>query len=90
MLEGFTSFTTTGTSDLPKFPGLLPDDYGMYYGVFQFPNLMVNMHPDSVMTLPHLPERARADDRRLRVLLPPRGARRCPASTPARRSTCGT
>jgi glycine betaine catabolism A len=50
MLEGFTSFTTTGTSELPKFPGLLDADYGMYYGVFQFPNLMVNMHPDSVMT----------------------------------------
>ena len=49
MLEGFTSFTSTGSSDLPKLPDLLPDDYGMYYGVFQFPNLMVNMHPDSVM-----------------------------------------
>jgi Rieske 2Fe-2S family protein len=49
MLEGFTSFTTTGTSELPKFPGLLEPDYGMYYGVFQFPNLMINMHPDSVM-----------------------------------------
>ena len=50
MLEGFTSFTATGTSNLPKFPDLLAEDYGMYYGVFQFPNLMVNMHPDSVMT----------------------------------------
>jgi Rieske 2Fe-2S family protein len=49
MLEGFTSFTATGTSDLPKFPDLLEPDYGMYYGVFQFPNLMVNLHPDSVM-----------------------------------------
>jgi Rieske 2Fe-2S family protein len=49
MVEGATSFTATGDSDLPKFPGLLPDDYGMYYGVFQFPNLMVNLHPDSVM-----------------------------------------
>ncbi|HEX6230849.1 MAG TPA: aromatic ring-hydroxylating dioxygenase subunit alpha [Actinomycetota bacterium] len=49
MAPGATSFTATGTSDLPKFPGLLPDDYGMYYGAFQFPNLMVNMHPDSVM-----------------------------------------
>jgi len=49
MIEGATSFTATGTSDLPKFPGLLDADYGMYYGVFQFPNLMVNMHPDSVM-----------------------------------------
>lgn len=49
MAAGATSFTATGTSDLPKFPDLLPDDYGMYYGAFQFPNLMVNLHPDSVM-----------------------------------------
>ena len=49
MIEGATSFTTTGTSDLPRFPDLLDADYGMYYGVFQFPNLMVNLHPDSVM-----------------------------------------
>jgi Rieske 2Fe-2S family protein len=49
MIEGATSFTATGTSDLPKFANLLAEDYGMYYGVFQFPNLMVNMHPDSVM-----------------------------------------
>jgi len=49
MIEGATSFTASGTSDLPKFPDLLDADYGMYYGVFQFPNLMVNMHPDSVM-----------------------------------------
>ncbi len=49
MFEGATSFSATGASDLPKFPGLLPEDYGMYYGAFQFPNLMVNMHPDSVM-----------------------------------------
>lgn len=49
MAPGATSFTATGTSDLPKFPDLFPEDYGMYYGAFQFPNLMVNMHPDSVM-----------------------------------------
>jgi len=49
MIEGATSFTATGVSDLPKLPGLLDADYGMYYGVFQFPNLMVNLHPDSVM-----------------------------------------
>jgi len=49
MIEGATSFTASGTSDLPRFPDLLPADYGMYYGVFQFPNLMVNLHPDSVM-----------------------------------------
>jgi Rieske 2Fe-2S family protein len=49
MLDGSTSFTATGISDLPTFPDLLDDDYGMYYGIFQFPNLMVNLHPDSVM-----------------------------------------
>ncbi len=49
MAPGATSFTASGTSDLPKFPDLFPEDYGMYYGAFQFPNLMVNMHPDSVM-----------------------------------------
>ena len=49
MVEGATSFTATGTSDLPKFPDLYPEDYGTYYGAFQFPNLMVNLHPDSVM-----------------------------------------
>src|SRR4029077_13576557 len=49
MMEGATSFTTTGTSELPKFPGLLPDDYAMYYGMFSFPNLMLNLHPDCAM-----------------------------------------
>jgi Rieske 2Fe-2S family protein len=60
MRDGATSFTPTGDSSLPRFPDLLPDDYGMYYGVFQFPNLMVNLHPDSVMTYriePHGPAR---------------------------------
>jgi glycine betaine catabolism A len=60
MIEGATSFTATGTSELPKFPGLLDADYGMYYGVFQFPNLMVNLHPDSVMAYlvyPNAPDR---------------------------------
>jgi Rieske 2Fe-2S family protein len=58
MRDGATSFTVSGSSGLPKFPDLLPEDYGMYYGVFQFPNLMVNLHPDSVMTYrlePHGP-----------------------------------
>jgi Rieske 2Fe-2S family protein len=49
MVEGATSFTQTGKSELPKFPGLLPDDYEMYYGSFEFPNLMLNLHPDSAM-----------------------------------------
>ena len=60
MAAGMTSFTATGASDLPKFPDLLPVDYGMYYGAFQFPNLMVNLHPDSVMAYlvyPKAPDR---------------------------------
>jgi len=50
MRDGASSFTVSGVSDLPKFPGLLPEDYGMYYGAFQFPNLMINLHPDALMT----------------------------------------
>ncbi|MEA2555510.1 MAG: glycine betaine catabolism [Actinomycetota bacterium] len=49
MFEGATSFTKTGESELPKFPDLLPEDYQNYYGTFSFPNLMINIHPDSVM-----------------------------------------
>jgi glycine betaine catabolism A len=49
MVEGATSFTRTGKSELPKFPGLLPDDYEMYYGSYEFPNLMLNLHPDCAM-----------------------------------------
>jgi Rieske 2Fe-2S family protein len=49
MRDDATSFSIAGTSDLPRFPDLLPEDYGMYYGAFQFPNLMINLHPDSVM-----------------------------------------
>ncbi len=50
MRDGATSFTATGSSDLPIFPDLRPEDYGMYYGAFQFPNLMINLHPDALMT----------------------------------------
>ena len=28
---------------------LQPEDYSMYYGAYQFPNLMLNLHPDCVM-----------------------------------------
>jgi glycine betaine catabolism A len=49
MREGATSFTVTGESQLPKLPDLLPEDYSMYYGAYQFPNLMLNLHPDCVM-----------------------------------------
>jgi Rieske 2Fe-2S family protein len=49
MIEGATSFTMTGRSELPKFPGLEPEDYNMYYGTYEFPNLLLNLHPDCVM-----------------------------------------
>jgi Rieske 2Fe-2S family protein len=49
MIEGATSFTKSGQSELPRFPDLQLDDYSMYYGTFQFPNLLLNLHPDSAM-----------------------------------------
>jgi glycine betaine catabolism A len=55
MIEGATSFTRTGKSDLPPFPDLRPDDYRMYYGTYQFPNLMLNLHPDAAMYYLALP-----------------------------------
>lgn len=56
MVEGATSFTMTGQSSLPKFPDLAPDDYRMYYGTYQFPNLMLNLHPDAGMSYIALPK----------------------------------
>ena len=56
MVDGATSFTKTGHSTLPRFPDLLPDDYRMYYGTYQFPNLMLNLHPDAGMAYTALPK----------------------------------
>jgi Rieske 2Fe-2S family protein len=58
MRDGLESFSRTGESTLPKLPGLLPEDMRLYYGMYQFPNLMVNLHPDCVMyyiAFPHGP-----------------------------------
>ena len=49
MREGAVSFTMTGRSDLPTLPGLLEEDLTRYYGAYQFPNLLLNVHPDCVM-----------------------------------------
>jgi Rieske 2Fe-2S family protein len=49
MIDGATSFTKSGESTLPKFPGLNAEDYKMYFGSYEFPNLMLNLHPDCVM-----------------------------------------
>ena len=56
MVEGATSFTANGKSELPKFPDLQPEDYRMYYGSYEFPNLMLNLHPDCVMYYIGLPK----------------------------------
>ena len=56
MVDGASSFTKTGTSTLPPFPDLAPDDYRMYYGTYQFPNLMLNLHPDAGMSYIALPK----------------------------------
>ena len=55
MVEGASSFTRTGRSSLPPFPDLTADDRRMYYGTFQFPNLMLNLHPDAAMYYIALP-----------------------------------
>jgi Rieske 2Fe-2S family protein len=49
MRDGATSFSMSGESELPKLPDLQPEDYSMYYGAYQFPNLMPNLHPDCVL-----------------------------------------
>jgi Rieske 2Fe-2S family protein len=49
MVDGATSFTPTGSSELPRLPDLEPEDYSMYYGTYEFPNLMLNLHPDCAM-----------------------------------------
>ncbi|HEX9550129.1 MAG TPA: aromatic ring-hydroxylating dioxygenase subunit alpha [Candidatus Limnocylindrales bacterium] len=50
MRDDASSFTITGTSGLPPLPGLEDADRHLYFGAHQFPNLMVNLHPDAVMT----------------------------------------
>ena len=50
MRDDVASFTLTGLSALPRFPGLNEADHHLYFGAHQFPNLMVNLHPDAVMT----------------------------------------
>ncbi len=49
MMDGARSFTMTGRSELPTFPDLPDEDLTRYYGAYQFPNLLLNVHPDCVM-----------------------------------------
>jgi Rieske 2Fe-2S family protein len=52
---GVTSFTATGTSALPTLPGLSEEDATAFYGVTLLPNLIVNLHADTVSTFLLLP-----------------------------------
>ena len=75
MIEGATSFTRDGRIHPPEVPGPAADDYHMYYGVFQFPNLMVNLHPDCGDVVHRLSARPGPHDRGLGVPLPARDDR---------------
>jgi len=60
MKDGATTFTDTGRSSLEPLPGLSDDDRRIYDGFTIFPNLMINLHSDSVMSYivwPVSPER---------------------------------
>jgi glycine betaine catabolism A len=62
MGEGLTSFTLTGTSTLPTLPGIDEVDVRTFYGVYVFPNLIINYHSDSVNAvrlIPVAPDRTR-------------------------------
>ncbi len=54
--DGFTSFTSSGRSTLPHLPGLVPADIGTFYGTTLLPNLILNLHSDTVSTFLLLPE----------------------------------
>jgi Rieske 2Fe-2S family protein len=48
MGEGLTSFTASGRSSLPPLPGLDETDIHTFYGVYLFPNLILNYHSETV------------------------------------------
>ena len=56
MVPDATNFSVNGKSTLPQLPGLDPDDYHMYQGTYEFPNLMVNLHPDGMMSYIAMPK----------------------------------
>ncbi len=50
MVDGATTFTPTGSSNRPTLPDLTEKDITTYFGAFAFPNLILNLHSDHVMT----------------------------------------
>ncbi|MGE5227763.1 MAG: aromatic ring-hydroxylating oxygenase subunit alpha [Planctomycetaceae bacterium] len=62
MGEGLTSFTASGVSSLPPLPGISDEDVHTFYGVYVFPNLILNYHSETVNVVriePLGPERTR-------------------------------
>jgi Rieske 2Fe-2S family protein len=47
--DGLDAFTLSGTTSLPRLPGLSELDGRTYYGFSIFPNLLVNLTPTGVM-----------------------------------------
>ena len=58
LVEGATSFTRTGRSDLPPLPGVTGEDLNRFYGCYLFPNLMLNINSDTVRYFVLLPRSA--------------------------------
>jgi Rieske 2Fe-2S family protein len=48
--EGFTTFTMTGTSDLPRLPGTTDLDCRTYWGYSIFPNVLMNLVSTGAMS----------------------------------------
>jgi Rieske 2Fe-2S family protein len=64
MGEGLTSFTASGVSSLPPLPGITDQDVHTFYGVYVFPNLILNYHSETVNAVriePLGPERTRVE-----------------------------
>ncbi|MGZ5128023.1 MAG: aromatic ring-hydroxylating oxygenase subunit alpha [Actinomycetota bacterium] len=55
MGRGLTSFTATGLSTLPTLPGLDEVDEHTFYGVYLFPNLILNYHSETVNAVTIVP-----------------------------------
>ncbi|MEP7059715.1 MAG: aromatic ring-hydroxylating dioxygenase subunit alpha [Actinomycetota bacterium] len=50
LADGATTLTLSGTTTRPPLPGLAGNDLHVYLGNTIFPTLMINLHPDCVMT----------------------------------------
>ncbi len=55
MGHGLTSFTASGLSTLPTLPGLDEIDAHTFYGVYLFPNVILNYHSETVNAVTVVP-----------------------------------